>query len=324
MWQVLPKTEAELAARQEEIRSQVRSMLHYKEQHHPLDARLIVTTQREGYRVEKIKFLSEPDIYIPAWVFVPEGRNGVLPSVVYLSDEGMQNDGMEFAGGESAGLTRGVLDELARKGYLVIAVDVRGIGETRSAASPSLASNEFGQLFDTDTSMAYAAWFMDRSLLGMRVQDVVRSVDYAMQRQGADGRNLHLIGKGNAGLWCLYAAALDVRIRSLICVRSLISYRSLAQADRYLYGADVFVPEILLHLDLPQVAAAVAPRPLTLIEPADAMKKIVDSAQAEENYLWTRAAYEAAASDKHFRIEREGQGLSTADHYLSLLQAAND
>jgi pimeloyl-ACP methyl ester carboxylesterase len=246
----------------------------------------------------------------------------VLPSVIYFSDEGMQSDGMEFAGGESSGMTHGVLDELARKGYLVIAADVRGIGETSSSRSSSLSSAAFGQLFDTDTSMAYAAWSMDRSLLGMRVQDVIRSVDYAMQREGVEGRNLHLIGKGTAGLWCLYAAALDARISCLVCVQSLLSYRSLAQADRYLYGADVFVPQILLHLDLPQVAAAVAPRPLTLIEPADAMKKTVDSAQAEETYRWTRAAYEAVASGKDFRIECESSGLATADYYASLLQAA--
>lgn len=322
LWQVSPKEKTELAAHQEEIRSQVRTLLRYERQQAPLDPRLIATTQREGYGIEKIEFLSEPGIYIPAWVFVPEGRNGVLPSVIYFSDEGMQSDGMEFEGGESAGMTRGVLDELARKGYLVIAADVRGIGETRSSRYSSLSSGVFGQLFDTDTSMAYEAWSIDRSLLGMRVQDVIRSVDYAMQREGVDGRNLHLIGKGTAGLWCLYAAALDARISSLVCVRSLLSYRSLAQVDRYLYGADVFVPQILLHLDLPQVAAAVAPRLLTLIEPADAMKKTVDSAQAEETYRWTRAAYEAAASGKDFRIECEGSGLATADHYASLLQAA--
>jgi len=322
LWQVLPKTKGELAARQEEIRSQVRSLLHYERQEQTLNERPVVTVQREGYRIEKIEFLSEPGIYIPAWVFVPEDRNSASSTVVYFSDEGMQSDGMEFAGGESSGLTHGILDELVRKRCLVIAADVRGIGETSISRFLSLSSSEFGQLFDADTSMAYAAWFMDRSLLGMRVQDVIRTVDYATQREDVDRQNLHLIGKGAAGLWCLYATALDVRIRSLICVRSLLSYQSLAQADRYLYGADVFVPQILLHLDLPQVAAAIAPRSLTLIEPVDPMKKTVDCARAEETYQWTQAAYEATASGKNFRIECEGPKLGTAAHFLSLLQAA--
>ena len=322
LWQDLPKTKTEFAASQEEIRNQIRSLLRYERHEQPLNERRVVITPREGYRIEKIEILSEPGIYIPTWVFVPEGRKGVLPTVVYFSDEGIESDGMEFTGEFGSAWTLGVLDQLAREGYLVIAADVRGVGETDSSRFSSLTSGEFGQLFNTNTSMAYAAWFMNRSLLGMRVQDVVRTVDYAMQREDADGRNLHLIGKGNAGLWCLYAAALDQRIRSLICVRSLLSHRCLAQADRYLYSADVFVPEILLHLDLPQIAAAVAPRPLTLIEPVDAMKKTADPTQTEEEYRWARAAYQAAASDKSFRIECEGKGLVTADHYVSLLQSA--
>lgn len=322
-WQDSPKNDAELAVHQEEIRSRVQKLLRYERHERPLNERHIVTTPREGYRIEKTEFLSEPDIYIPTWVFVPEGRSGVLPTVVYFSDEGMESDGMEFTGEFSLAWTPGVLDQLARGGYLVIAADVRGVGETDSSRSSSLTSGEFGHLFDTNTSMAYAAWFMKLSLLGMRVQDVVRTVDYALQCEHADDRNLHLIGKGNAGLWCLFAAALDPRITSLISVRSLLSYRTLAQADRYLYGADVFVPDILEHLDLPQVAAAVAPRPLTLIEPLDAMKRTADSARAEETYRWTRAAYETATAGKEFRIECDGRGLATAEHYVRLMQSAN-
>jgi cephalosporin-C deacetylase-like acetyl esterase len=318
-----PRTDVELAACQDEIREKVRRLLRFQHQERPLGVRPIVSTPREGYRVEKIEFLSEPGIYIPAWVFLPEVRRNMLSTILYLNDEGMESDGMEFEGAEGSGLKYGVLDQLARRGYLVVAVDVRGIGETRPSHLTSLSSGEFGQLFDTETSMAYAAWAMDRSLLGMRVQDVMRSVDYVLQREKAEGQRVHLIGKGMAGLWCLFAAALDSRISSLISVESLVSYRTLAQADRYLYGANVLVPDILLHLDLAQIAAAVAPRPLAIIAPKDAMKNTVDSAQAQAAYQWAQAAYKATASGEDFRIECQGQGLDTAEHYLSLIRAAD-
>jgi cephalosporin-C deacetylase-like acetyl esterase len=189
---------------------------------------------------------------------------------------------MEYEGGESSGLTHGVLDELVRSGNLVIAADVRGVGSTSASRDSSLTSGEFGHLFDMDTSAAYASWSMDRSLSGTRVQDVVRCVDYTLQREGVDASRLHLIGKGRAAVWCLYAAALDDRITNLICTDGLLSYRTLVLADRYLYGADIFVQHILLHFDLPDVAAAIAPRPLVLIEPKDGMKKTVDFKQAKE------------------------------------------
>lgn len=315
----VPKNSSERSAYQEEIREKIRTLLHYRQSSQPLHVRPVVTTPREGYRIEKVQFLSEPGIYIPAWVYVPNGKTGVLRTILYLNDDGMEVDGMEDAGEEASGLTHGVLDTLARAGNLVIAADVRGIGETSPMHPASDSCNPFGQLFDLETGMAYMAWFMNQSLLGMRVQDVVRTVDYVNSRHDTDGKNLHVIGKGMAGLWCLYAAALDPRIRSLISVESLLSYRSLTQSDRYLYGADVFVPDVLLHFDLPQVAAAMADRPLTLIQPKDAMKNTVPANAAEEAYRWTRDTYAGAGAEKLFRIESGGDNLDTPQHYLSLI-----
>lgn len=311
---------ADLTAHRQEIRDRLRSLLRFQKQEGALSVRHIVTTPREGYRIDKIEFLSEPGIYISVWVFVPEGRGQGLRTVLYFNDEGVQSDGMEYEGGESSGSTHGVLDELVRSGNLVIAADVRGIGATRASDSSPLSAGEFGQLFDMDTSLTYAAWSMNRSLLGMRVQDVARCVDYALQREEVDARRLHLIGKGRAALWCLYAAALDDRIPNLICTGGLLSYRSLAMADRYLYGADVFVPDILQHFDLPGVAAAIAPRPVVFVESKDGMKNTVGFDQADEAYRWTQVAYQIAGAGKSFRIECEGADLGSVEHYLSLMR----
>ncbi|MGH9325084.1 MAG: alpha/beta hydrolase [Terriglobia bacterium] len=316
-----PKTAAEVQSHQSATRASLRSLLRYKKSTQALDVRQIVTTPREGYRIEKVQFLSEPGIYIPTWVFVPENTTGTLHTILYITDEGIEAAGMEFEGEEGSGLTHGVLDTLVRKGNLVVAVDVRGIGETRPHhAAEGSQSSPFHQLFDVETDMAYMAWFMNQSLLGMRVQDVVRSVDYVMNRQEADTNHLRVIGEGMGGLWCLYAAALDPRIHTLLCVRSLLSYRSLTEVDRYLYGADVFVPDVLLNLDLPEVAAALAGRPLALVLPLDAMKNVVSVAEAREAYKGTESAYAAAGFRNHFRIESEGVELATPEHYLRLMQ----
>ncbi len=320
----VPGTTAELTAYQEEICTGIRNLLHYRKSDQPLNPRPIATTPRQGYRVDKIEFLSEAGVYIPAWVFVPENRSGILPVILYVSDAGVEADGMEFEGDEESGYRRGVLDTLARKGNLVIAVDVRGIGATQPSHAPDISGdNEFRQLFDVETALSYMAWFMDQSLFAMRVQDVVRSVDYVMSRQDADVRHLHVIAKGTGGLWCLYAAALDPRIRSLICVRSLLSYRSLTGVDRYVYGADVFIPDVLTHFDLPQVAAAMASRPLVLISPSDGMKNTVDADHAFEAFRWAHSVYESAGSGKLLRIESNGSDIETPEHYLNLIADFN-
>ena len=315
-----PESRAQCVVWQRETRERLSSLLRYQSQTHPLGVHHLVTVPREGYQVEKIEFLSEPGIYIPGWVFVPARRKEMLPTVLYFSEDGMQSDGMEFEGAEGSGIQHGVLDELARKGYLVVAADVRGIGETRPSSNSSLSYESFGQLFNFDTAMSYAAWSMNQSLLGMRVLDVVRSVDYVMEREGADANNLHVIGKGTAALWCLYAAAFDERIRSLTCDQCLLSYRSITESDRYLYGADVFIPDVLLHLDLPEIAAAIAPRPLKFLAPQNAMKKTVDSTRAYEVYRSTREAYEACGATINFQIENRATGENEAAQLLGALR----
>lgn len=316
------RMDTDLTAYRQQLRNQIRSLLRYQPQEQSLAVRRVVTTPREGYHIEKVEFLSEPGIYIPAWIFVPEGSKNASSTVLYLNDEGMQRDGMEYDGEEGPGVTHGILDQLVRKGHLVVAADVRGIGATRPRPGWYASTDMFSQLFDMDTSAAYAAWSMDRSLLGMRVLDVIRCVDYVMQSEGMDKHRqpLHVIGDGRAGLWCLYATVLDERISHLICSESLLSYRSLALSDRYRYGADVFVPEILHHFDLPEVAAAIAPRPLALLEPKDAMKNVVSARLAAETYQRTQAAYRMAKAERNFHLEVGTHPSNRAERYLHLIE----
>ncbi len=247
----------------------------------PLEVRSLVTTERKGYSIEKLEFLSEPGIYIPAWVFTPANQKG---TTLYVHEAGKQADGMEF----------GPIERMVRQGELVVAIDVRGTGDTRAPHPPSSdRPGEYGFLFDVETAMAYMAWYLDRSLVGMRVQDVVRGVDYAMTRSsGAAGVNV--IGKGSGAVWSLMAAALDTRISALRCERGLLAYRELLNSDRYLYNAGLFVRDILLHTDLPQIAARLAGRELHLVSPVDHLRRPVDTAYAERIYAPAREAFTKA------------------------------
>jgi cephalosporin-C deacetylase-like acetyl esterase len=273
--------------------SQIKDLLRYRKYNGALDPRVKIVTARKGYTIEKLEFISEPGIAVPTWVFVPNEKRETHPALLFVNEAGKQADGMEF----------GLYERLVRSGNLVISVDVRGIGETRPAhESSSSRTNEFSHLFDVETAMAYMAWFMDESLFGMRVHDVVRSVDYLLSRPDVAKDNWKLSGKGAGALWSLYAAAIDDRIQDCTCERGLVSYASLARTDRYLHNASIFIRDVLKHFDLPHVAAAVANRRLSLIAPVDAMKAPVDTAVARNAYRATFTAYQAAGADGQFTI----------------------
>jgi len=147
-------------------------------------------------------------------VFVPEKRGEDRSALLYINERGKEAEVLEFE----------LLEELAQKGNLVVAVDVRGIGETKPAHPDDAGCGLFGHVDDAETTMQYIAWEMNESLLGMRVQDVVRSVDYAVSRADVDRAGVRVIGRGMGALWVLLAAALDPRISRTVCDGGLLSY----------------------------------------------------------------------------------------------------
>jgi cephalosporin-C deacetylase-like acetyl esterase len=305
----IPVSRSEVDSFRGEIRDEIKKLLHFHASNAELGVRHLETTPRRGYQVEKVEFLSEPGIYIPAWVFVPDVNRLSAPTILYVDDAGKEHDGMEF----------GALEQFARRGYCVVAVDVRGKGSTRPPHPDMDPATEFTNLEDAQTAMAYWAWEINESLFGWRVQDVVRSVDYVLSRPAAKSSSVHLIGKGDGALWALFAAALDLRIEATVCDRGLFSYRHLTQGDRYLYSADVIIPDILNHLDVPQVAAAVAGRNLTVLSPVSAMKEAVDQSVARATYQWTESVYQAAGAAGRFRVAGQRDDVSKVDRYLELL-----
>ena len=297
IYSLILKKQATLPPKGEISKADIERAIHYRKLDGPLAVRHIATTPRRHYQVEKLQFLSEPGIYIPTWVFVPDKRATDRSAILYISEHGKEADALEFE----------LLEQLTQKGNLVVAADIRGIGETKPDHPDDAGCGLFGHVDDAETTMQYMAWEMNESLFGMRVQDVVRSVDYVFSRSDVNRDRLRAVGRGRGALWLLFAAALDTRITQTVCDGGLLSYQTLTSTDRYLHAADIFIPDVLLHFDLPQVASAVAGRRLTILGPVDAMKSVVDEDTARRAYAPAAQAY-------------AGKPESRADQYLKLLE----
>ncbi len=290
-WDV-PTTASELDAFRGKMRDEIQRTIRCDTSGQAQGVRHLVTTPRKGYRVEHVEFFSEPGIYIPTWVFVPEQRNRE-DALVFVHELGKDIEGQEF----------GLLEKLTRKGYLIVAVDVRGVGETTPPHAGE-GSGPFAHLFNVDTAISYMAWFMDESLFGMRVRDVIRTLDYTQGRVDVGTeQGIRVFGTGAGALWALYAAALDSRIHSVVAQSGLLSYQSLTQVDRYEHGADVFVRDVLKGFDLPQVAGAIADRELVLVSPTNPMKEPVDLGLARSTYSWTEQVYRNTGASGRFQIK---------------------
>jgi dienelactone hydrolase len=230
------------------------------------------TVTRTGYRIHKLVYQTEPGIEVPALLAARADARG--PVVVLVHGEGKT----------AAARAGGVLDRLVQAGLRVLALDLRGLGETApSAASPKRP------LFGLDYREAFMALHLNRPLLGQRVTDLLAVV---AQLAGNEKDGVSLIGVGKAGPVALHAAALDERIKQVTLERSLLSWSAVVRTPVSHDQLTNVVPGALHVYDLPDLAALVAPRPLTIEAALDPVGKPVPAAELESAYEPARKAYE--------------------------------
>ena len=281
------------AANTAALPAEIRKALSLRRQTGSLGLREFSSEEAPGLRIVNLEILSEPGIYLPCTLYRPVKANGKI--IIYLKGDVtlLAGDDDDDSGGKED-LTP---LRLVWKGWSVLAVDVRGIGATTPKLSQRPARVPYQHLLHYDMAAAMMAWSLGDSLLGMRVSDVLRAVDYAT-RFG----EVQIAGKDMGAVWALFAAAVDPRITKVVTQNGLISFRTLIEHDRYDQASSQFVWGILQRFDLPQVAAAIAPRNLTVLDPAGHTKQPVDAETAARVYAVASSAFLRSGVPGRFKI----------------------
>lgn len=152
--------------------------------------------------------------------------------------------------GRNSAQARELSRQLADAGFSVLSVDLRGWGDTKpdTATKRNFAWEEF---------FAWRSIELGRPLLGMRVGDFFAAVQRAQGKYG----KVYAVGLEAGGLVALHAAAIDPSIAGVATIRSLNSYQDAVQDPTYKEPVSSFVWGALTHYDLPDLAAAIHPRP---------------------------------------------------------------
>ncbi len=104
------------------------------------------------------------------------------------------------------------------------------------------------------------AELVGKTILGMRVDDVIRAVDYLASRPDVDPKNITVEASGHMGLVALHAAVLDPRIKHVTVDHVLESYASLLRAPMPLDAPQDILPGVLLKYDIPDLVRVLGPR----------------------------------------------------------------
>jgi cephalosporin-C deacetylase-like acetyl esterase len=253
--------------------------------------RRIAETTAGDLTVEKLLLETEPGIVVPVRIVFAKALAKSLPGIVYLRDRAGEQDSGE------------VSEALARQGRLVAIADVRGFGETRA---PRNVPDEGVEYFDPrggmDADFAYAGFFLGRPLLGMRVWDALHVAEYLRSRSEVDSQRVGIIGRGWAATVALFAAAVDPHLGWAVLEGAPNSYGEIARAEEYAQPVSLMLPGVLQDFDLPDVLAGLAPRPLLILNPTDALVRKMSSERTRAAFESVRKAYAAAGASQNLEV----------------------
>lgn len=241
---------------------------------------LIRKLQHNGCDVEHWTLEPEPGILLPAVLSIPqiERPAGGLPAVLVVDEDGKQHS-----------FERGLIDRLTSSGCAVLAVDLRGMGETAG----TLPGIEYGP-GEPDYNLSNYGLFVGRPIAGMRVFDLRCAADFLLSRPGVDGSGCTLIGRGRAAFAGVLAAGFDDRIQSVVAEDLLTTW--VFEEEFLGIGLSYLLPRILTTADMPQLLAAISPRPLLVLNPVDGRRQPVTADAAASRHQFTTAVYALQAS----------------------------
>jgi dienelactone hydrolase len=165
----------------------------------------------------------------------------------------------------------GLVDALTRRGSAVKALDPRGVGSLRLA--PRSEGDRYADpLSGVEENLAYNAFLVGESLLGMRVADVLAAVARLSTAPG--GRPVVLCGRRDSALVALMAAAIEPRIVRVAVEDVMLSLLPLFEAGGTAINAASILPGLLRDFgDIPDVLAEVAPREILVAAPRGTLER---------------------------------------------------
>ncbi len=209
------------------------------------------------YTETRVVIETEKDCFCPVLILLPKGVQkppvvlclqghspGMQISVArpyYKEDKGFRENNRDFC------------LETLRRGYAAVAIEQRGFGERRSRVKGAVMCAHTAQ----------NALLVGRTLIGERVWDVSRVIDYLETRGDVDCEKIGLMGNSGGGTATYYTACMEERIKIAMPGCSVCTY--LGSIGTKHHCACNYLPGAAKYFDMGDLATLIAPRRLVLV-----------------------------------------------------------
>lgn len=297
----------------------------------PLDVQIERSEAREGYRLDRITYLVEPQERIAAYLLVPDGVDAKRPApgiCVWHQHAGQYEVGKDEPAGVNApnfGTMHMTGVALAREGYVVLCPDAAGFGERNRPPRPDGRTDTVGVTLERHLFSMYV--LAGRSLAWKNILDMRRAVDVLAARPEVRADRLGCYGHSMGSTHTWMVGPWEPRLVALVGNCCLPTYAAMERVN-LVHCFPNYVPGWRKFGDTPDIVGLIAPRALHLnFGETDDGSPIREVREAMPRIRDAYAAQNAADRFSWYIEEKTGHELSpemwrrTREHFAKYLRA---
>jgi dienelactone hydrolase len=288
----------DIAEWQQKLRQRLSELMGFGgEERSPLVPRTLWKKEHPLGTIEKVVFISEPYADVMAYVCLP--RDVAPPYDFWICLQGhstgahvsiareRENEDAPFAveGDRDFGLG------CMRRGMAALCIEQRSFGERREQTQKSVSD-----MGCHDATMQALA--LGKTLIGERVFDVDRGIDYLSWRGDAKMNRIGVMGNSGGGTTTLFSAALLPRIAFAMPSCYFCTFRD--SIMQIYHCADNYIPGIIKVAEMADIMGLFAPRPVVVV--AGETDSIFPIQGVQKAFAQLQRIYQAADAPENCRL----------------------
>ncbi|HHV80380.1 TPA: acetylxylan esterase [bacterium] len=227
----------------------------------PLEPEVLERKEFKDYTRERVIFNSAPKVSVVGYLLIPKETRLPAPGVIALHGHGYGKD--DIVGIWEDGTERSIPDgyqkdfgiSLVKSGLVTFAIEQSCFGERREPEDI-----ERDKYQSSCRKVSFWAMLLGKTVLGMRVWDIMRAIDYLETREEVNRNSIGVMGISGGGMTALFSSALDERIKAAVVSGYLNTFKDSILSIHHCECN--YVPGILKYAEMYDIAGLIAPRSL--------------------------------------------------------------
>jgi hypothetical protein len=255
-------TRRQAEAWQKQLRPKLNELIgSFPEKPAPLQPQILEVKTYPAYRREKFAFQSRPGVGVLGYLLTPTAAKPPYAPILCIPGHGRGVDdivGIDTNGQDRIAKVTYQYDfaiQAVEHGLAAVAIEPMAFGCRRDSKtiSRSLDAN-------VCQPSAGSALLLGQTMIGWRVYDMMRAIDWIATRPELDSKRVGCMGISGGGMATLFAAALDPRIKASLVSGYLNIFRECIMSISHCI--DNYIPGLLNWAEMYDIAGLIAPRPV--------------------------------------------------------------